>query len=132
MYHLKNIITQKSIPDRYTFDTVRTIVFISLFTSIMDNIRIELVVIMSNIVKKYRNKNELTQLELSKLCGVNQNYISRIERNVMMPSISFIMILSKIMNECPLVILKSFICNECSHRSVCIDMNNCVKSDIFI
>lgn len=54
---------------------------------------------LSNYVKQYRTKNNLTQREFAKLCGFNQAYrISLIENNTVKISYKTIRALAKAMN----------------------------------
>lgn len=74
---------------------------------------------MSNIIKTCRTKIRLTQKQLADLLKVNQSYISQLENNKAIPSITLIFSLSKILKVPPLVIAIPIICNKCPHASSC-------------
>lgn len=74
---------------------------------------------MSNIVKKYRKKNYLTQKELSVKTGVKQSYISQIEHDLITPSIPFLNKLAKIFDICPNELINYFSCIKCYKNGSC-------------
>lgn len=53
-----------------------------------------------NNVALFRKKNGYTQMELSKLTSLSQQYISRVENGVIVPSISKAIILAEALGKC--------------------------------
>ena len=49
-------------------------------------------------IKKYRNKNKLTQEKLSEMCGIFVDYLSEIERNKKTPSLKRLILIAEKLN----------------------------------
>ena len=51
--------------------------------------------IISQNIKKYRNKNKLTQEKLSEMCDISIDYLSEIERNKKTPSLKRLILIAE-------------------------------------
>ena len=51
--------------------------------------------IISKNIKKYRNKNKLTQEKLSEMCDISIDYLSEIERNKKTPSLKRLILIAE-------------------------------------
>lgn len=54
--------------------------------------------IFGQVLRKFRTINKLSQEKLSQECGLDRSYISLLERGLRQPSLTTILLLSRILN----------------------------------
>ena len=54
--------------------------------------------IFGQVLRKFRTLNKLSQEKLSQECGLDRSYISLLERGLRQPSLTTMLLLSKILN----------------------------------
>ena len=74
------------------------------------------------MIKNARIHKGLSQVQLAKVLGVSQSYISKLEnRRTKTVSVGFVLKLSKILNLCPvnLFVFLSKCCDNCCYKQQC-------------